>query len=330
MSDTAQAASAAPAASTSTEALNAPEVNEEIVDNGEDLEQEASAESKESADKEEKASKKETKAEKEIKKALKKYELTVNGKKKSIEVDFDNDEDVKKYLSKAMAADEKFEEAAMTRKQAEQLVMALKQNPLSILRHPELGLDVKALATQILNQELDEMQKTPEQRKLEELENQLKEREETLKRIEEEKRQAEMSKLQAEAYQQIDDDITEALSNSDLPKSPYVVKRIADAMIEAVNLGHEDVRVTDIMPYVEQQILSEIQAMFEAKPAETMEKIIGKKNLDTYRKSKLSKSKSKPVETAQRVKDTGAKDKPSEKDSKEEQKVRFRDMFGAF
>lgn len=273
--------------------------------------------------------KKETKSEKEIKKALKKYELQVNGKKKSIELDFDNDEDVKKYLSKAMAADEKFEEAAMTRKQAEQLVMMLKQNPLAILRHPELGLDVKALATQILNQELDEMQKTPEQKKLEEMEKQLKDREEMLKKIEEEKRQSEMARLQAEAYQQIDDDITDALSTSDLPKSPYVVKRIADAMIEAVNLGYEDVRVGDIMPYVEQQILTEIQAMFEAKPAETMEKIIGKKNLDTYRKSKVSKAKAKPVETAQQVKDTGAKDKPKE-DAKDEKKVRFKDMFGTF
>src|SRR5690606_30231940 len=145
--------------------------------------------------------------------------------------------------SKAMAADEKFQEAAMTRKQAEQLVTLLRENPLAVLKHPELGLDVKALATQILNQELDEMQKSPEQKKLEEMERQLKDREELLKKIEEEKRQAEMSRLQAEAYQQIDEDITNALSNTDLPKSPYVVKRIADAMIEAVNLGYEDVKV---------------------------------------------------------------------------------------
>jgi len=311
------AESSAPVESENLEAL---ETEEDIIEDG--IEQ-ASADKKD-----EKAASKETKAEKEMKKALKKYELQVNGKKKAIELDFDNDEEVKKYLSKAMAADEKFEEAAMTRKQAEQLVNMLKQNPLSILRHPELGLDVKALATQILNDELDEMQKTPEQKKLEEMEKQLKDREEMLKRIEEEKRQAEMARLQAEAYQQIDDDITNALSTSDLPKSPYVVKRIADAMIEAVNLGYEDVRVGDIMPYVESQILSEIQAMFEAKPAETMEKLVGKKNLDAYRKSKLTKSK-KPVETAQQVKDTGAKDKPKE-DPKEDKKVRFKDLFGAF
>src|SRR5690606_1378668 len=141
-------------------------------------------------------SKDDTPTEKEIKKAIKRYELQVNGRKKAIELDLDNEDEVKRYLSKAMAADEKFQEAAMTRKQAEQLVTLLRENPLAVLKHPELGLDVKALATQILNQELDEMQKSPEQKKLEEMERQLKDREELLKKIEEEKRQAEMSRLQ--------------------------------------------------------------------------------------------------------------------------------------
>ena len=328
MSDAANAGgaqqSSAPVESASAEASE----NLDIVDTGEDLEaEEQSQEASKPESKEQKAAA--AKQEKEIKKAMKKYELQVNGKKKSVELDFDNDEEVKKYLSKAMASDEKFEEAASIRKQAEQLVMMLKENPLALLRHPELGLDVKQLATQILNDELDEMQKSPEQKRIEELERNLKEREEAEKKLSEEKREAEMAKMQAEAYRQIDEDITTALETSDLPKSPYVVKRIADAMIEAVNLGYEDVRVTDIMPYVEQQILAEIQAMFEAKPAETMEKIIGKKNLDSYRKSKVSKAKAKPIETAAQVKDTGAKAKPAE-DKKDEPKMRFKDVFGQF
>lgn len=272
-----------------------------------------------------------TKAEKEAKKeARRKYQLTVNGKAKDIEIDTDNDDEMRKYLQKAMAADEKFQEAAMTRKQAEQLVEMLRTNPVSILKHPELGLDIKALATQILNEELEEMSKTPEQKKLEEMEKQLKEYQEEKKKLEEGKRQAEMERIQAEAYQQLDDDITDALGKSDLPKSPYVIKRISDAMIEAVELGHVDVRVQDIMPYVEQQILGEIQAMFEAKPADVMEKIIGKKNLDNYRKTKISKTKAKPVETAQSVKDSGGKEEAKEAKQKtsNNKKQKFSDVFG--
>lgn len=313
MSDVSNAAPAAPAPVDSSAPV---EATEEVVDTGDDLPPEL--EEKPTDSKADKAAKKD---------ARKKYELMVNGKKKDVELDFDNDEEVKKYLQKAFASDEKFQEAAMTRKQAEQLVEMLRTNPLQILRHPELGLDIKALATSILNEEIEEMGKTPEQKRMEELERKLAEKENREKELEKQKQEAELERFRAETYQQLDDDITSALSSSDLPKSPYVIKRIADAMMEAVDVhGYTDVRVQDIMPYVEQQILSEIQQMFEAKPADVMEKIIGKKNLDSYRKSKISKSR-KPVETAESVKDSGGSKADSKKVAAED-KVTFKKMFG--
>lgn len=77
-------------------------------------------------------------AEKKVASVKKKYEFKSNNKMRSVEFDINDDEEVKKYLSKAFAADEKFEEAAMTRKQAEQLIDMLRTDPLSILRHPDL------------------------------------------------------------------------------------------------------------------------------------------------------------------------------------------------
>ena len=172
------------------------------------------------------------------------------------------------------------------------------------------------------------MQKSPEQKRLEELEKKLAEKASREKELEEKHRQAELERIQVEAYKQLDDEITDALSKTDLPKSPYVIKRIADAMIEATELGYVDIRVQDIMPYVEQQVLQEIQQMFEAKPADVMEKIIGKNNLDRYRKTKISKVKSKPVES-QQMKDTGAKE-AAKKQEVELPKKRFKDIFGTF
>lgn len=309
----------APSIETVNETTDSSSVSEDINDTGEDLPKEL----QESVG--------DSKAQKDAKReARRKYELTVNGKKKEIELDLDNEEDVKKYLQKAMAADEKFQEAAMTRKQAEQLVHMLKTDPMAILRHPELGLNLKDMATKILNDELDEQMKTPEQRKLEELEKKLAEKEAKEKELEEKHRQAEIQRIQAEAYKQLDDDITEALGASDLPKSPYVLKRIADAMIEATELGYVDVRVKDIMPYVEQQVLQEIQQMFEAKPAEVLERVVGKKNLDSYRKSKISKVKNKPIEV-QQVQDTGGKETAKLKEKEQPaKKIRFKDAFGRF
>ena len=103
----------------------------------------------------------------------KKFQVKTNGKAREVEVDLDNEEEIKRYIEKAYGADEKFQEAAMTRKQAEALIELLKTDPRKILSHPDLGIDVKALAHQIINEELEEMAKSPEQKRLEEMEKSL-------------------------------------------------------------------------------------------------------------------------------------------------------------
>lgn len=264
----------------------------------------------------------------EAKPSKKKYTPKVSGRQLEIELDPNNDEEINKYLSKALAADQKFEEAAMLRKNVEALVNELKTNPRAVLSHPDLGIDLKQFATQILNEEIEEMQKTPEQKELEKLRKELELKTKREQELEEAKRQAEMERLQEQAFKQFDDEITEALSKSSLPKSPYVVKRVADLLIEATNLGFADARVQDVMPIVEQQISGEIQKMFETMPEEMMEQIIGKQNLSRMRKNRLAKMK-KPVETAQQVKETGKKSTTESKESKEEKK-KFKDIFGNF
>lgn len=274
--------------------------------------------------------------EKQVQQAIKdmnrKYSMKVNNKTREINVDLNDDKQVQNYIQRALAADERFEEAATIRKQAETLVNLLKTDPLKILSHPELGLDVKALAQKVLTQEIEDMKKSPEQRRIEELENKLKEKEDRQRQLEDEKHSAERAKLEEVAFQELDDQISTALSSSDLPKSPYVVKRVADAMIEAVNLGYTDVTVDQILPFVEGQITEEFQRMFEAAPDQTaeklMEKVVGKKNLDRYRKTKIGKVKK--TANSNSVKDTGSKDTQTTKKTKETDPISFKKMFGGF
>lgn len=262
----------------------------------------------------------------------KKYQLKVNNKVKELDIDLSDDKEVEKYLQKALAADEKFQEAAGLRKNVEQLVHLLTTNPLAVLKDPALGLDVKALAQQVLNEEIEEMQKSPEQKKIEELEKALKAKEEREKQMEDERTAAQRARMEAEAMQELDDQISEAISTSELPKSPYVIKRVADAMLEAVNMGYTDVTVKQIMPFVEQQITSEISRLFEEAPDQMreklMEKFVGKKNLDGYRKSKVAKVKT-PVDTAKAIKDSGSGSKKAEPKSNEAP-IKFNDLFGKF
>ncbi len=310
---------AAPAASTAPVSESAGAENTEVAD--ELVAEEAELEGEE-------AGKEASKKQPEVKSSKKKYTPKVNGRQLEIELDPNNDEEMLKYLQKAMAADEKFQEAAQLRKNVEALVNELRTNPKAILMHPELGIDVKQLATEILNEEIEEMQKSPEQRELEKLKKELEAKTKREQQLEEEKRNAEMQRLQEQAFKQFDDEITDALSKSSLPKSPYVVKRIADTLIEAVNLGYTDTTVQQIMPIIEQQISKEIQNMFETMPEEMMEQLIGKQNLSRMRKSRLAKMK-KPVETAKNVKETGKNSSNDEKQSRDDKK-RFKDIFGSF
>lgn len=266
--------------------------------------------------------------EKKVEALKKKYNLKVNGKEKSVELDINDDNAVQQYLQKAMASDEKFQEAASLRKNVEMLVKTLKENPMAILTHPDIGIDVKKLAEQVINQELEDMQKSPEQKRLEQLEKQLKEKEDAMQKIEEEKRQAEYARRQEESFRQIDEDITAALKSSELPKVPYVVKRISDTMIAAFDMGYHDVTVKDIMPIVEKQLQEEFGGLFDNSKEEMIEKLLGK-NLDRVRKKRLAAKKTPPASPA---KDTGAAQTAAKakQESAEPKKQRFEDLFGKF
>lgn len=267
--------------------------------------------------------------EKRLQNLKKKYQLKVNNKVKDVELDLSNDEEVQKYLAKALGADEKFQEAANMRKQMEQLIGELKNNPLAILKHPELGIDVRKLAEMVLTEEIEEMQLTPEQKKIRDLENALKEREEKERIALEAKEKAERERLENEAIVHLDEQITQALSKSSLPQSPYVVRRLTDYMIQAIDAGFKDVTFEQILPYVEEQITGELNRLFESAPDDTfdklMESVVGKKNLDKYRKKQVSKVKASPKPV---VKDTGASNKNAE--VKEAKPTKFKDIFGNF
>lgn len=262
---------------------------------------------------------------------IKTFKIKANGKTKEIKLDMSKDADIQKYLELAEGSREKFEEAAGLRKQVEALVKELKSNPLAILKNKELGLDVKKLATQILEEELKDLEMSPEQKKLAEMERQLKEFEEEKKRISEEKKTAELEKARMQAMQQFDDEVTEALSGTKLPKSPYVVKRISDALLEVYNMTDEggnplypDASVKDVLPYVEEQINNEIKALFEVAPDEVLESMLGKGRLDKMRKNRIAKAK----QVAPKIEETGIKSETKKDD--DGQRIPMSKFFSPF
>lgn len=255
-----------------------------------------------------------------------KVPLKVNGRDLEYEIDLDDEGQLKNALQKALAADEKFQEASHIRKQMSGLLQALKENPLAVLSHPEVGVNVKELAERVINEEIENMQKSPEQRRIEELERQLRMTEEQKKAEEDARRTAERARLEEEAFMQLDKEIEETLTSAEVPRSAYMVKRIADALYEAVEMGYTDVRVKDVLPFVQSQMERELQEMFGRLPEEAIERLMGT-NLDRVRKKKVAAAR-KAVPTPNQMRESAAAAAPKKGNTEPEKpKTRIKDLL---
>lgn len=253
---------------------------------------------------------------KEIQKMMKSYEFKANGKTRKVDIDLNDDESIRKHLEKSFGAQETWEEASKYRKQAEQLVDLLQKDPRALLKNPALGIDVKKLAEQLLDEQLEEAKLTPEQKRIRELETAIKAREDKEKEERERQDNERRAKLTQEQYEKAERDMMEALDSSEIGASPYAVRRVADIMSALIEDGYENVEIKQIMPFAEQLIRQELSGHIgKHKDPNKLEKLIGKDILKEYRKSKITSVKKTPNSSTP---DTGKKteDKPKEEPKK--------------
>lgn len=249
----------------------------------------------------------------------KKWKLKVGNR----DVEADEDELVKR-AQMGYSADEKWQEAAKLKKQIETVIHALHGNPLQTLA--EMGLNVDELAEQHLRTRIAEMQKTPEQLERDKMEKELAKLKKQVEDREKSSRELELSRLQEKYAVDIESDIMTALkSDAGMPNSPYVVKRITDAMISAMKSGYKDVTAKDVIPYVQDEIREELKNMYNVAPDDMFEQLVGKDRLTKYRKGKVKKPSE--MKTAADVRSTGQREMNADKPSQEKPKVKTRDFF---
>lgn len=153
--------------------------------------------------------------------ARKKYQLKVDGVAEELELDINNEEEVKKHLQMSRAAQKRMQQFAEYEKGVKGLFDTLQKDPLKVISDPRLKISEEArrkMAEAIINNELAEMGKTPEQKEKEKLQKEfedLKKQHETEKKARE---AAEFSRLQEQAAVQLDSEISAAIEASKLPK----------------------------------------------------------------------------------------------------------------
>lgn len=263
---------------------------------------------------------------------IRKLKLKVDGQEfeEDLPFDLDDNPEAVEYMTRQLqlskAAQKRMAESSQLQKEVKYFLEELRKNPKKVLADPSIGIDVKQLAAQIIEEEIANSQKSPEQLEKERLEGELKSLQEEREREREEAREKEFSRLQEIEYERYDTLISKAIETSDLPKSPYVVKKIADYMLLGLNEGI-DVTPEDVLPLVRDEIQNDLREMFAVMPDEVIEKIVGKDVFNRVRKKNVAKAKSAPQPVKSAIKDTGASTKGAA-NSSDAQKKTFRDFFG--
>lgn len=261
---------------------------------------------------------------KEAQSLMKKFQLKVDGKTVEREIDLGDEDYIRQMLQLAEVSKSRMSETANIKKAFQSEMGRLKQDPWSVMK--DLGLDPDELAEMRIQQRIEEMKKSPEQVAQEKIQKELQEAREEARKLKEEKENLEMSKLQEQAAVQLEEEIMGALDgHKTLPKSQYVVKRIADSMLWAMNNGFGDVSADDVVPLVEKEMRDELNRFMDEMPEDLMEKYIGQRNIDRMRKSRVAKAKA-AVPSVNDIKPTN-KSLQAEKKEAPAQKIPARNFF---
>lgn len=264
----------------------------------------------------------------EAKKELsKRIQMKINGKDEDFDLSDDSHiERLREMAQKGEGADQKFQEASKMRKQMEQFAKLMQDDPIAALKR--LGHDPDSIAEMHMQKRLEEMQKSPEQLEREALQKELEGMKKDKERIENERLEMEKKAAQESYSRKLDTEITEALAKSEMPKSPYVVKRLAEYMMMGLKKD-PNFDVKDAVPLVERQIKREIQEMFEAMPEDIVEKLLGQNVTTKLRKRRLSQMKKAPA-TAAEIKQTGKAEINKSKQEEVKKPVSAKDLFKSF
>lgn len=256
----------------------------------------------------------------EVENMIREFELKVNGKTINKKIDLNDEEALKRELQLAAAGRGAMQESAELKKLFEQEMDRLSKDPWDVLK--DLGLDPDQLAEDRIRSKVEELKKSPEQLEKERMQKELEAARAELNRQKEQAEEIKFQQLLAKAEAELNDEINQSLeSNTTLPKSADIRRRIAGAMEWAMENGFDDVKAEDVIPTVEAELKKEFNSIMESLGDDKFEEYVGKKNLEKFRQKRLSSMKTNNINN---IKSTNSKEQKKEEPKK---KVRMSDYF---
>ena len=248
---------------------------------------------------------------KQVQELKKKLKIKVDGEEFEEELDFNDEEGLKRHIQKAKAFDKRAKEFSKYKADVDSLLSMLQSDPEALLE--KMGINVDDLSERRLSKRIEEMQKSPEQIEAEKMRKRLEEYEAKEKELQARAEAAEFERMKDEHARQIEAEITEAMEVSTIPpkNDPEVYQQIGQLMAIAMSRGIENVTPKMVIPYVEKAYERRIASIIQRLDDAGLEKLLSKERLDQYRKNKVAARK--PVPQTPKAVDTGSKTKAEDK-----------------
>jgi len=232
------------------------------------------------------------------------YKVTIDGQ----ETEVDEDE-LRRGYTHNKAAEKKMQEAAMSRKEAEQVLRMFKENPRQAMSR--LGIDVRQLAESVIQDELSEAMLSPEQKELRQYKKQLEQYQMSEKQAREEYESQQQQAEMARYTEQIQSEIVSTLDTAGLPKTERTVGRIAHYMQAALSAGYANVTPADVIEYVKNDYIADFKSFMGGMSEEQIEMFLG---ADVLRKAaKATVKGGMPVKTVPKEVNAGLQRKETQK-----------------
>lgn len=218
------------------------------------------------------------------------FKVKVNGQ----DMEVSEDELISGYQTRK-ASDEKFREASMSKKQAEEFIHLLRTNPRKVLSNPDLGIDVRKFAEEFLVEQMEEEMMDPRDRELRDARKQLQEIEDEKKRVKDESEASQAAELREQYSQEYQTSIVDALQSSGLPKSEHTVKRMAYYMHQGLKRGM-NLGAKDVVSLVKQDYIDEQKSLYSNLDGDMLLELLGSDVANKIRKHDISKVKGQKKE----------------------------------
>ncbi|PCI45872.1 MAG: hypothetical protein COB41_00340 [Proteobacteria bacterium] len=236
------------------------------------------------------------------------FKLKVDGQEIEEELDFNDEERIIRALQKEKAFDKRSQEFSGLQKKVGSFVDNLKENTFDTLQN--MGIDIEELVLQYAQNAVTESEKAPEVLAREKMEKELQDLKKERDNAKKEKEDGDIERMRNQQAQEIQTEIMSALDSVEtvLPKkNSWVLRKVAETMMLAMNNGYPEVKAQDVIPLVEKQYKSDLKSMFDILPEEVLEQVVGKNNFDRVRKKRVRKRKGSTETANQAVRQTNSK-----------------------